>query len=671
MCGKSRLSGRLSLTLLAGFSTWQPLGAVSTDKPTEWTAEMALQVKQVGSAEVSPDGSQVAFLVGEAIMEGEKSEWLSHIHIANSDGSGSFQLTRGEKSATSPAWSPDGKWIGFTSSRSGKQNIWRVRLQGGEAQQITDEKGGIGSFKWSPDGKRIAFTMPLPPADEEEKKKKEKWDARVIDEGLKNADLYVVSLEKPDFPVEKITDGEVHLGGAFSGGMDWSPDGERVVFAHTPLPRADSWPQADISVVHRATKKVSTLVSTGAAESSPAFSPGGEWIAFVGSDDPPSWAFWGHVYIIPAGGGQPRRLAPTYDEQPGILGWADDGRHIFVSETARTVESVFRLPADGSPPVAVTPGSHHLDSPSINRGASHLGFVSQTPGRAPEVSVTTLAAFSPRIVSSVQQLPDVEIGNTEVIHWKSTDGMEIEGLLTYPVGYAAGKRTPLLVIVHGGPTGVFTQSFIGTRGTYPIAAFAAQGYAVLRSNIRGSSGYGKKFRYSNYGDWGGGDYRDIMSGVDHVVHMGVADPDRLGVMGWSYGGYMTSWIITQTDRFKAASVGAGVTNLMSFTGTADIPGFIPEYFGGEYWDIFEQWAAHSAMFNVKGVTTPTLIQHGEKDLRVPVSQGYELYNALKRQDVATRMIVSPRQPHGIREPKLQLQAMRANLEWFNQHLKGE
>src|SRR4029079_12468640 len=158
-------------------------------------------------------------------------------------------------------------------------------------------------------------------------------------------------------------------------------------------------------------------------------------------------------------------------------------------------------------------------------------------------------------------------------------------------------------------------------------------YAVLRCNVRGSSGYGREFRYANYHDWGGGDYRDIMSGVDALVEQGIADPERLGVMGWSYGGYMTSWIITQTKRFKAASVGAGVTNLMSFTGTADINDFIPDYMGGEYWDEFDAWKAHSAMFQVKAVSTPTLIQHGDKDLRVPISQGFELYNALKRQGI--------------------------------------
>jgi dipeptidyl aminopeptidase/acylaminoacyl peptidase len=206
-----------------------------------------------------------------------------------------------------------------------------------------------------------------------------------------------------------------------------------------------------------------------------------------------------------------------------------------------------------------------------------------------------------------------------------------------------------------------------------VAGFAARGYAVLRANVRGSSGYGFDFRNANYRDWGGGDYRDIMSGVDALVAKGLADPERLGVMGWSYGGYMTSWVITQTQRFKAASVGAGVTNLMSFTGTADIPAFIPDYFGGEFWEEggIDRWRGHSAMFHVGKVKTPTLIQHGEADLRVPVSQGYELYNALKRQGVPVRMVVYPRQPHGIQEPKFMLDAMQRNLEWFDRWVLGK
>jgi dipeptidyl aminopeptidase/acylaminoacyl peptidase len=306
-----------------------------------------------------------------------------------------------------------------------------------------------------------------------------------------------------------------------------------------------------------------------------------------------------------------------------------------------------------------------VGQPAINASGTHIGFVSQAPDRAPEAFVSRLDRFTATQVSRVQELPAAPLGRTEVVTWTAGDGMAIEGLLTYPVGYSAGERVPLLVIVHGGPTGVFTRSFIGSPGSYPIAAFTALGYAILRCNVRGSSGYGRAFRYANYGDWGGGDFQDIMSGVDAMIDRGIADPERLGVMGWSYGGYMTSWVITQTGRFQAASVGAGLPNLMSFAGTADVPGFIPDYFGGEYWEVLDRWQARSAMFNIKGVTTPTLIQHGEEDRRVPISQAYELYNALDRQGVDVTMVVYPRQPHGIREPKLQLDAMRRNLEWFD------
>lgn len=260
------------------------------------------------------------------------------------------------------------------------------------------------------------------------------------------------------------------------------------------------------------------------------------------------------------------------------------------------------------------------------------------------------------------------MGKTEVVKWKSSDGLDVEGLLTYPVGYKSGTRVPLLLVVHGGPAGVFTQNFLAGRGAYPIASFASRGFAVLRVNPRGSSGYGRKFRYANIKDWGGGDYTDLMTGVDRVIAMGVADPERLGVMGWSYGGFMTSWTITQTHRFKAASVGAAVTNLMSFIGTADIPSFIPDYFGAQPWENLDVYRTHSAMFNAKGVNTPTLIQHGEADERVPISQGYEFYNALKVQNVPVRMIVLPRMPHGPDEPKMILKVKQTNVEWFEKYL---
>jgi dipeptidyl aminopeptidase/acylaminoacyl peptidase len=314
-----------------------------------------------------------------------------------------------------------------------------------------------------------------------------------------------------------------------------------------------------------------------------------------------------------------------------------------------------------------------VDNASLNATGTHVGFSSQAPDRAPEPFVAPLAKFAPVQAAKVQDPPQFSFGKTETLTWKSPDGKEVEGLVTYPVGYAVGQKVPLLVVIHGGPAGVFVRSYTGGPTPYPVAGFASRGYAVLRVNPRGSSGYGFDFRSANFRDWGKGDYQDIQSGVDALIAKGVVDPDRMGVMGWSYGGYMTSWTITQTSRFKAASVGAGVTNLMSFQGTADIPGFLPDYFGGEFWDKEggTRFQDHSAMFHVANVKTPTLIQHGEQDMRVPTAQGYELYGALKRRHVPVKMVTYPRTPHGIQEPKLMLDAMNRNLAWFDEWVMGK
>ena len=633
--------------------------ALQAQSPAVWTPDTTFKVKRVGPVVPSPDGTRVAFVVGEAVMQGEKSEWISQIHVANADGSGSFQLTRGDKSSVGPRWSPDGQWIAFNSGRGDtKNNIFRIRVAGGEAEQLTAEKGSAAAFDWSPDGKSIAFAMTDPKTEDEEKAAKEKRDPRVIDEQDKLAGLYVIPVEKNNDgkrPSKRLSATSMHV-----TGFDWAPDSASIAFSHQKNSKV--FEQNDISIVTLDGGAARALAATAANESSPLFSPDGKSIAYVTGDDPPTWAFTGWIRVAPVAGGKARELAKTFDEQPNLVGWSADGKSLYFTETHGTVGRLSRLPADGGAPVAVSAATMNIGGASLNRTGTTIGFAPAWSDKAPEPYVSKIDAFAPKQVATVQQLPAVT-AKTEAIRWKAPDGMEIEGLLTRPSS-STGK-SPLLVIVHGGPTGVFTHSFIATPGPYPIATFAERGYAILRVNPRGSSGYGRKFRYANYQDWGGGDYKDIISGVDHVIGMGVADPSRLGIMGWSYGGYMTSWTITQTKRFKAASVGAGVTNLMSFTGTADIPGFVPDYLGGEYWDVFDRWRSRSAMFNVKGVTTPTLIQHGEQDLRVPVSQGYELYNALLRQKVPVKMVVYPRQPHGIQEPKLAKDAMDRNLEWFD------
>ena len=273
------------------------------------------------------------------------------------------------------------------------------------------------------------------------------------------------------------------------------------------------------------------------------------------------------------------------------------------------------------------------------------------------------------------QLDMVALAKMKAIRWKSKDGLEIEGVLILPPGYKKGDKLPLLTYIHGGPAFQFSLGFTvyppgpPQASRYPVHVLAGQGYAIFCPNPRGSAAYGEKFRKANVKDWGGGDYQDIMSGVDHLIAEGIADPERLGVMGWSYGGYMTSWVITQTHRFKAASVGAGVTNLASMYGHTDIPLFMERYFGGPPWKQAKLYTDHSPMTFAGNIKTPTLIQHGEKDERVPLAQGQELYAALKRLGVPAEFAVYPRQAHNPQEPRLQADVLQRNVDWFNRWLK--
>lgn len=654
------------------------LRAAEHDKSEAWTPELAMRVKRIGSVQVSPDGKQAAFTVRSAVMDDDKSEYLTHVHLATTDGKSSSQLTQGEKSCDDPQWSPDGEWIAFVTARVGKKNLWLIRPTGGEALQLTDSKADVTSFRWSPDSHSIAFTATDAPTPDEERRDRGKDDARVVDENFKLQRLFLVAVASPptlQTEARVLASGDFHVvsdGRPGRAAFDWSPDGKTIVFTHTQTPSQDDWPSSDLSLVDVASEKVSPLIRAAGAATSPLYSPDGARIAYALSDSPATWAGSRKVLVIDLNGGQTTSLADTWDgfgRYSELVGWSADGKLLYFTEAHRTNLRLLAFPMQGAPVEIIQHEGMSIGGVCLNANRSHFGSGWEQLDQPPEAYVSAIDKLEPVQISRVNaDLPKLPSGKTEVIRWKSNDGQEVEGLLTYPAGYEKSKRYPFLLVIHGGPMGVFTQTFDGTAGTYPVAVFSSQGYAVLRANVRGSSGYGKKFRYANYGDWGGGDYQDLMTGVDHVIGMGIADPERMGVMGWSYGGFMTSWIITQTKRFQAASVGAGVTNLMSFTGTADIPGFLPDYFAGEFWDKPDAYAKHSAMFQIKGVTTPTLIQHGEKDERVPLSQGQELYNALKRQGCKTTMVIYPRTPHGIEEPKLLLDCMNRNLEWFDRHV---
>lgn len=639
-----------------------------------WTPEAMLLKRSISATAISPDGAWVAFSVASAVTEEQKSETLTHIWISATDGSHSYQLTRGDKSCGSPAWSPDGTWIGFTSAReAGNNNLWIISPFGGEARRLTDVKSGIGTWRWNADGTQIAFLMSDPEPEAREKARKQKNDANVVDEHYSFVHLYVIDVEPQ---TRKYAEPRRVTEGAFSiDSFDWSPDGSTFVFAHQRTPKIDDWPTCDISLVPATGGEVRALVTGPGQDSDPLFSPDGKTIAFASERGANAWAFYRRVCLIPTAGGPVRELPDTFDGQPGLDRWAPDGSGLYFFESRGTSVYWQFLPIDGGPARAVIDLPGLWNDVAYSRGST-VALTYEDLKRAEEVYVVSLGApgditGEPKQVSAVNaHLPTLPMARAEEIRWKSRDGREIEGLLYYPLNHVEGKRYPLLLNIHGGPTGVFNRTFSASANAYPLEAFTARGFFILRPNPRGSSGYGKEFRFANYNDWAGMDYEDLMTGVDLLIAKGMADEKRLGVMGWSYGGYMTSMIITKTNRFTAAAVGAGVTNLISFTGTADIPSFIPDYFGGEMWERDAVYRAHSAMFNIASAVTPTLILHGENDQRVPLGQGYELYTALKRKGVEVQMVTYPRQPHGVREPKLLLDLMYRHLNWFTEKLGG-
>jgi dipeptidyl aminopeptidase/acylaminoacyl peptidase len=637
--------------------------------PAAWTPEISMQVRPVGDVVPSPDGKLVAYTESRAVMEAGKSEIDTQIFLAAADGSHRAQLTRGEKSATAPSFSPDGHYVYFSSDRSGKLNLWRIPVDGGEAEMLTDWKGELGPYHVSPDGKWIAFAGLEPRADEE-KDKTEKRDFRVVDENPANHGLWLIPAEvdsQDKRPPRKLGDIRAHV-------LDfaWSPDSRFIAFTHAPTPGADDWTKTDIAEVTIETGAVRPIAATGAAEREPYYSPDGKYLAYVRSTDPASWAGLDRIVLLNRQTGESRELPPTFDEQPDLMGWSADSKRLIFTEYRGVTRAVYAMPLDGAPQPLYEPQEGMLLSGTLNTTSTAIGFTRESSHNSPEAYVMKPGEREPQCVSaSNADLPKLPMGETKALTWKAADGADIEGLLTYPVGYQPLQKYPLVLVIHGGPTGVFQDSFLGRYGVYPLATFAARGYAILRVNPRGSSGYGRTFRFANLNDWGGKDFADLMSGVDHVIEMGVADPDRLAVMGWSYGGFMTAWTITHTHRFKAAAVGAGVIDLWSFAGTSDIPGFLPGYFSGDPWNNFDGYFNHSPLAFVKGVTTPTLILHGEADVRVPTAQGYEFYSALKRQGVTTKMVVYPRTPHGPREPKFLLDIMQRHLDWLDHYMMGQ
>lgn len=658
-----RLAAAIGLLIVA----WGWAGPASAQSPTDrWTPELAMQHDQITETEISPNGEQVAYVVREALMEGEQSEYRSQIHVVSADGERDVQYTRGERSSFSPAFSPDGTRLAFISTRSGTPQIWLLRVDGGEARQVTSAETGVSSFQWAPDGSEIAFVMTDPKTEEERRREREKRDVQVVDEEYRFDHLYTTDVAEADDStrqVQRLTEGEFHV-----RSFDWSPDGQTIAFAHQPTPDInDGFLEADISTVPADSGAVQSLVDRPGVDADPHFSPDGQQVGFSSHGGQPEPVGLSDTYVVPASGGTPQKLAETPNRDGSVLGWM--GSSVLVAEPVGTSTHVLAIPSDGSEPERLTRGSGLHEAVSFDAGTQRMAFTYQNTDTPPEVYLSPTSDFQKRRLTSVHRdVPRPPMGRTEVLTWESPDGMEIEGLVTYPVGYEESDRVPLVLSVHGGPAGVYNRSFTGGPGIYMTQVFAQRGYAVLRPNPRGSTGYGKDFRYENVEDWGFGDFEDLMAGVDLMVNRGVAHPDSLALMGWSYGGYMTSYAVTKTDRFEAASMGAGLPNLISMTGTTDIPAYLVAHMGGELWERPETYERHSAIYRIENVSTPTQVLHGTEDDRVPTRQGQEFYRALKRRGVATELVKYPRTPHGPREPKLLMDVTPRIINWFDDHL---
>lgn len=605
------------------------------------TPEKALSTRDLADLRYSPDGKRIAFTVREA-PAGKTA--LRHIWVYDTTAGETRQWTFSAKSEYEPRWSPDGKYLAFLSDREDEAQIWVMPLGGGEAMKLTAAKNSVQAFRWSPDGKRIAFIAPDAKTDAEEKKSKDFDDAKVIDIDTKPPRLWTIDVATKAL--------QQQTKGAWSvRDLDWMPDGKRLLIIATDRPAED-----------RHTNRIFLLPADGTAAMEQILAPRGPFRTIKASPGGGSFAYIGarvdgpgaHVlYVCRFDQRVPRNLtASTFDRPVMNYEWINDSdlavlfNNGFHNELDVVGSKTRKLIQDES----VEPGLFTLN------GQGSVAYVAGTAVVLPELWVDGKQAT--HMNSSFNGLV-----KPEFFRYKSFDGLPIEAALYRGDGTKEGKPGPLVVLIHGGPTGAW-----GNRFDSLTQLLAARGYSVFEPNIRGSIGYGHKFVESNRGDWGGGDFKDVMAGVDELIRRKIADATRLGIGGWSYGGYMAEWAITQTDRFKAAVSGAGMADLAAEFGTETSP-MGDEWFYGTPYENLAGFQKSSPITYIKNAKTPTLVLQGEADTTDPLSQSQILYRGLKRYNVPAEFVVYPREPHGLREQKHLLDREVRILGWFDKYLK--
>ena len=640
------------------------LGATATASAQSdgFTPTELMRVHSLTDSAIAPDGGRILYVITDAQLP--ENRYVSNIWSVSALGGTPIQLTHG--GGNSPRWRSDGKWVAYSAQETEGSRIWVMRPDGTESHAVMPKSAELSGFDWSPDGKRIAYLQSDPALPSTH-------TAVVVDQAMTTVNLHVIELNSGE---ERQVTHEKRVIAEFS----WSPDGEHIVLSSRPSLRTIDDYNTDISVVRLSDGEIRQVVTRPGRDDDPKFSPDGRSIAFTSTGGSSKEFANVHIFVVPTEGGSPRDVTPhTGERLYGFYGWSADGRSVYFRARRGVTLQLFRSTVATGEVEAVTDGNFVYDAFSFSRAApSRMAFLRTDSSTPKKLFVSSTAKFRSReVVDPNPQIKSLRIGSTSIVHWKARDGATIEGLLAMPAPGTQPGRAPIVVILHGGPSGAFTVGFTAQVSAIAVAVgldacpaqlFTERGYAVLMPNIRGSGGYGEAFRKQIINDWGGEDFNDVLAGLDALAANPSLDTGRAGILGWSYGGFMTAWAIANTTRFKAAVVGAGPTDLWSWYGTTDQPDQAEAYFGGSPWEQPDRYLERSTIRIANRIRTPTLILHGELDEAVPLNQAQQLYRALRRNDVPVELVTYPRSGHDPTEPQQNLDVWQRTVAWISRWL---
>jgi dipeptidyl aminopeptidase/acylaminoacyl peptidase len=616
------------------------------------------------SAAISPDGGFVAYTVRETVWA--NNSYVMPLWLANTRTGEIVKLTGSKGVNREPAWSPDGRWLAFISSRDGVAQVFVISPSGGETRQLTHVGSGVSAFSWAPDGTRIAFSTPDPETKALGDRREQYSEFEMVRHDYTMTHLW--ALDMNGTAPRRLTGGNEFTVGSFS----WSPDGQKIAFDAQVRPGLSFDASADIYVYDFAKGAVQKIVDLQGPDTDPEWSPDGKRIVFSSTMGKPNWFYVDrNLATVSVDGGAVASVTSDFDESASPVAWTKDG--IYFTAAQKSAVHLFRVDTRTRTIQQISPhGNSVYSSISFTRDFKAVAFVETDATHCPEVYVAAVKPFVSKTLTDFRaQLQDWKIASREMISWTSADGSTIEGALLKPADYDPARQYPLLVIVHGGPGGVTSHATVEFGSYYPKEIWAAKGALVLEPNYRGSPGYGEEIRSRLMHNLGPGPFSDITSGVDYLISKKMADKDRIGIMGWSFGGYITAFVGTNSDRFKAISVGAGVTDWRTYDAGSDMRWLARGYLGATPWADPEIYGRNSPINFVRQAKTPTLIQHGDVDPRVPIDNAYQLFQGLVDQGVPVRFYLYKNVGHNVGRPKTQRAVMEHNLNWFNHYIWDE